>query len=80
MWPAQQAAVDPEGPCVEPSKDAHVPALGHLFRLAITEAELDNHPATRTAPPWVRTILTAMREYGMYVNDNGGYQDGYFQL
>lgn len=51
--------------CDEP-QDA--PAMGQLFWLDMSPEEID----ALDAPPWRRTILHAMAEYGAYVGDTGG--------
>ena len=54
--------------------------MGQLFWLDMDDTQINNDPATKNAPLWVKTILRAMNAHGMYVNDNGGYQSSYFQL
>ena len=52
------------------------PAMGQLLQLDISDATINAQPAA-----WVRTILTAMKTYRMYVNDNGGNgQNSYFAI
>ena len=78
VWPAIHKGFDKNGPCKANSPDW--PAVGQLFHLRMTEADIDAHPATKSAPEWVKTILKAMRTHGMYVNDIGGYGSSYFQI
>jgi hypothetical protein len=42
--------------------------MGARLQLAMTEAEIDALPV----PAWKKTILQAMRRYGMYFGDTGG--------
>lgn len=52
-------------PCTD--KTNAIP-MGSRFRLNMTAAEID----AMSVPAWKKTILRAMREYGMYVGDTGG--------
>jgi hypothetical protein len=77
-WPANHYAVPDV--CKQIGINASWPQMGQLFWLDMDEAQLNSDPATKDAPSWVKTILRAMHNHGMYVNDNGGYQSAYFQL
>lgn len=44
------------------------PLLGARVQLAMTPQEID----ALDVPPWTRTLLRAMAEYGMFVGDTGG--------
>jgi hypothetical protein len=53
------------------------PAMGQLLQLQLTPAQI----SSASPEPWVRTMLTAMAAYGIYVNDNGGTsQNSYFAI
>lgn len=49
------------------------PAMGQHFFLAMSHREID----ALTVPPWKKTILTAMADYGMFVGDTGGVAWGF---
>jgi hypothetical protein len=46
----------------------NAPAMGQRFFLEMTNAEID----ALAVPAWEKTILRAMRRYGMFVGDTGG--------
>lgn len=51
--------------CADPT---YAPAEGQRFQLNMSDAEISALPV----PPWKKTVLRAMAEYGMYVGDTGG--------
>ena len=56
---------------------ATAPPMGGLLQLNMTPAQI----AATGAPAWQRTIMTAMAQYGMYINDtNGGYDNTSLEL
>jgi len=61
IYPAQGNA----GVC---SSTADAPPTGQVFRLKMSNADIDALPI----PRWRKTIYKAMAQYGMYVGDTGG--------
>ena len=56
------------------------PLMGQLLWLDLDANAIESDPTSKNAPPWAKTILKAMHDHGLYVNDNGGYQSAFFQL
>jgi len=52
------------------------PAVGQLFWLDMTAAEID----ALDVPAWKKTVLHALRRYGAYVGDTGGNEAFTFQF
>lgn len=48
--------------------NADAPPMGSRFQLAMSADQIEALPV----PPWKKTILHAMAEYGMYMGDTGG--------
>jgi hypothetical protein len=69
VYPAAGYALDCED-------GAPAPAVGQLFRLAMTADEI----AALDLPAWQETILRALARYGAYVGDTGGNEAFGFQL
>ena len=61
VYPAQE-----HGSLCE-NQDGAIP-FGTRFQLTLTPAQID----ALDVPPWKKTILRAMHQYGMYVGDTGG--------
>jgi hypothetical protein len=77
MWPANHKAV----PSYCNALGAlDWPAMGQLLWLDLDSAGIEANPTSKNAPQWAKTILRAMHDHGAYVNDNGGYLNGFFQL
>jgi hypothetical protein len=77
-YPAQHVAVPKY--CTDMGENPNWPAMGQLFWLDLDAAQIKADAVSGKAAPWAQTILTAMHDHGMYVNDNGGYQNAFFQL
>lgn len=68
---ASNVPVYPSNPSAKATKCAdptYAPAEGQRLQLNMTDAEID----ALAVPPWKKTILRAMAQYGMYVGDTGG--------
>jgi hypothetical protein len=69
---------------VYPALDGHAsscgsgtrPPMGARLQLTMTQAEIN----ALSVPAWKKTILTALREYGMIVGDTGGPATSLFSL
>ncbi len=69
VWPAVGGW---GGPCDWNESPAGLPAMGQLFKLEMTGAQI----AGSRAPRWERTIMTALARYGAYVEDvDGGWHN-----
>lgn len=66
--PANGCATSDETVAAGSPEDMLRPVTGARLQLNYTEAEIDALPV----PAWKRTILHAMREYGMIIMDTGG--------
>jgi hypothetical protein len=78
VYPANHKAV--AAYCSQMGPNPNWPAMGQLFWLDVDESQIKADPTSQNAPAWAQTIMAAMHHYGMYVNDNGGYQSSFFQV
>jgi hypothetical protein len=66
-WPASGGWGEACGDYWDESGD-HAPLLGQLLRLNLTDAQIAASPA----PAWQKTIMTALSDYGAYIEDTDG--------
>lgn len=75
VYPADTRGTAAGQPCTTIGlSNADAPPLGAHLQLNMTVSEIDDLHVR----PWQRTLLVAMREYGMYVGDTGA--SGFFAI